>query len=99
MPESPTFTVVPSILGEMRAELDQAVAGGHKPIEWLVRLEMLTPLCERARDEGVLSGEIAHIHGIKVRGSWKSLNPGELPVLVCEGDEYHRAILDMYSGR
>ncbi len=99
MPDSPVISVVPSVLLDMRAELDQALASGRQPIEWLVRLEMLTPLCDRAREEGVLSGEMAHIHGIKVRGSWKTLNPGELPVLVCEGDEYHQVILDMYAGR
>jgi len=74
------------------------LAAGGKPGEWLVRVEMLNPLCKRAEDEGVLSGEIAHIHGIKVRGSWKTLDPGALPVLVCEGDEYHAAIERMYAG-
>ena len=98
MSDSSALSLVPSILGDMRAELDQAIAAGHKPVEWLVRLEMLYALCDRARDDGVLSGEPSHIHGIKVRGSWKTLEPGALPVLVCEGDEYHRAVLAMYAG-
>jgi len=96
-PVQTDLSLVPSILADMRCELDQARASGRNPVEWLIRLEMMDALCKRAEDEGVLSGDIAHIYGIKVRGSWKTLQPGELPVLVCEGDEMHRAIRAMYE--
>lgn len=90
------LTLVPSMLDDMSAELDQVRAAGLKPVEWLIRLEMMGRICEDARERGILSGEIAHIWGIKVRGSWAILAPDDLPVLVCEGDEYHQAILARY---
>jgi hypothetical protein len=96
-PVQPDLSLVPSILADMQRELEQARASGRNPVEWLVRLEMMDALCKRAGDEGVLSGEIAHIYGIKARGSWKMLQPGDLPVLVCEGDEMHCAIRAMYE--
>jgi hypothetical protein len=81
----------------MRAQLRQAVHAGAKPIEWLIRLESMGALIEVARDEEVLTEEPATILGIKVRGSWKLLAEGEGPLLICEGDETHRALLAMYQ--
>jgi hypothetical protein len=95
---TPHLSLVPSILVDMRAQLAQARAAGATPVEWLVRLEMMPALCDRARDEGALSGEVAHIEGILVRGSFSLLEKGALPVLVCEGDDYHRATQAMYAG-
>jgi hypothetical protein len=89
----------PSMLDDMRAQLDQAKAAGQKPVNWLVRMEIMATLCEQARAAGELTGEAAHIFGIMVRGSWRTLEIGETPILMCEGDEYHQAILDMYAGR
>jgi hypothetical protein len=60
----------PSMLDDMRAQLDQAKAAGQKPVNWLVRMEIMATLCEQARAAGELTGEAAHIFGIMVRGSW-----------------------------
>jgi hypothetical protein len=84
------------MLTGMRAQLRQAVHAGAKPIEWLIRLESMLAVCDAARAEGVLSEEPTTILGIKVRGSWQLLAEGEGPLLICEGDETHRALLAMY---
>ena len=86
------------MLDDMRAQLEQATAGGRRPTNWLVRLEILPQLCDAARAQGILTGEAGHILGVMVRGSWHLLHEGETPLLVCEGDEYHAAIERMYAG-
>lgn len=100
MPESINdilLRVMPSMLDGMRVQLQQAKDAGHEPVEWSIRLEQLPVLIEDARAEGVLTEDPAAILGVKVRGSWKLLPKGEGPLLVCEGDEMHRAILARYE--
>jgi len=86
-----------SLLDAMRSQLEQATAAGAKPIEWLVRLQQTDAVMEEARTAGVLTIDPITILGIKMRGSWKLLTKGEGPLLMCEGDEMHRALLAMYE--
>ena len=100
MPESINeilLRVMPSVLDRMRIQLQQATDEGREPFEWSIRLEQLPTLIEDARAEGVLTDEPCTILGVKVRGSWKLLAKGEGPVLVCEGDDMHRAIRAWYE--
>ena len=87
----------PGPLEDMRGQLKQAREAGAKPLEWLIRLEGIAAVEDAARAEGVLTEEPTTILGIKVRGSWKLLSEGEAPLLMCEGDEAHRALMAMYQ--
>jgi len=90
---------VPGPLENMRGQLKRALAAGATPLEWLVRLDAIAAVENAARAEGVLTQEPLSILGLKVRGSWKLLAEGEAPLLMCEGDDMHRALLAMYEGR
>jgi len=100
MPESINdilLRVMPSVLDGMRIQLQEATDAGDKPVEWSIRLEQLRELVEDARAEGVLTEDPCTILGVKVRGSWKLLAKGAGPLLVCEGDDMHRAIRAWYE--
>ena len=86
-------------LDRMREQLKGALAEGKRPVEWLIRLDMVPTLERAAHAEGILETEPTTILGVKVRGSWKLLGHREAPLLVCEGDEMHRAIRAMYGNR
>jgi len=88
---------IPSPLDDMQGQLKRARDAGAKPLEWLIRLEGLHAVEALAAAEGVYTEEPTTIFGIKIRGSWKLLAEGEPPLLICEGDEAHRALMAMYQ--
>lgn len=88
-----------SVLDGMHSQLDQARIAGAKPIKWLVRLEETHAVMNEARAAGGSDLGPDHDPRIPMHGSWKLLDKGEGPLLMCEGDEMHRALLASYEAR
>lgn len=100
MPESINeilLRVIPNVLDGMRIQFQDATYAGGTPVEWSIRLEQLRDVVGDARAEGALTENPCTILGVKVRGSWKLLDKGAGPVLVCKGDDMHRAIRAWYE--